>query len=238
MITSRQRDLLEFLQRYIEQDGLAPTFDEMRLALNIRSKSHVHQLLNALEERGFIRRLANRARAIEILPSAHDLPPRSVSSKPTSHGIPVRSDPSSSLSGNASPLLSSTRTKQGRLRLWGKIAAGGPIEAIASSDEQATLAEDWQGREDHYALQIEGDSMIDIGIMDGDFVVIKQQQTCADGEIVVAFIEGETATLKRLFRDSGRVILRSENADYAPQIYPEEDVEIQGVLKGLIRQYG
>ncbi len=225
MLTAKQQQLLRFIQQRLDSDGVSPSFEEMKDALDLKSKSGVHRLINALEERGFIRRLPNRARALEILkvPDAMD------AAKSAFNVVPMqRKAPSYTHSVAANDVV--------EIPLHGKIAAGVPIEAI---EGQASLAVPLAllGSGEHYALEVSGDSMIEAGILDGDFALIRKAQTARDGEIVVALIRGEEATLKYLRHESGKVRLDPANSTHNPQFYDERDVEIQGRLSGLLRRY-
>ena len=229
MLTRKQLDLLEFIHKRVQRDGVPPSFDEMKEALDLRSKSGIHRLITALEERGFIRRLAHRARAIEIvkLPDAIDsgetFVPRVIDGdrgEPPAAALPV---------GPASAH---------DLPVMGRIAAGVPIEAI--SEVQSHVAVPGQmlaGKGHHYALEVKGDSMIDVGINDGDIVVIRETNTADNGDIVVALVEDQEATLKR-FRQSGSTIaLEAANPAYETRLFRDDQVKVQGRLVGLIRSY-
>lgn len=228
MLTAKQRELLEFIHKRMQRDGVPPSFDEMKDALDLRSKSGIHRLITALEERGFIRRLAHRARAIEItrMPEPVErggFTPRVIEGEAT--GAP----PQAMAIETAGAL---------ELPVMGRIAAGTPIEAISQVSHnvavpQAMLAATGK----HYALEVKGDSMIEAGINDGDIVVIREQPTAENGEIVVALVEGQEATLKRLRRKAGMIALEAANPAYETRVYREDQVSIQGRLVGLIRTY-
>jgi repressor LexA len=234
MLTSKQHELLRLIHARLEESGVSPSFEEMKDALGLKSKSGVHRLINALEERGFIRRLANRARALEVL-------------KLPEGGGTVRAVTSNLVIGNLGMGAAKAKTAVQRvignvandvleLALHGRIAAGAPIEAL---EGQSTLMVPAAllGPGQHYALEVSGDSMIEAGIFDGDYALVQQTQTARDGEIVVALIRGEEATLKYLRRENGTVRLDPANSAYEPQIYDPRDVEIQGRLAGLLRRY-
>ncbi len=222
MLTKKQLDLLEFIHRRIQRDGVPPSFDEMKEALDLRSKSGIHRLITALEERGFIRRLPHRARALEIV----RLP--------------------DSLGGNVTP-ISQARTQavlpessDGAIDLpvMGQIAAGTPIQAIEQvSHHVAVPGSLVSNNAKHYALEVKGDSMIDAGINDGDIVVIREQDTADNGDIVVALVDGQEATLKRLRRKGGAIALEAANPAYETRLYRADQVKVQGKLVGLIRSY-
>jgi repressor LexA len=216
MLTAKQRELLLFIDNRLKDSGISPSFDEMREALDLKSKSGVHRLISALEERGFIRRLPNRARALEVV----KLP----ESRPSAMVTPIR------------PVAPAPANDTMELILAGRIAAGTPIETLQGTDTFAVPAA-LLGPGEHYALEVSGDSMVDEGILDGDFALIRKADTARDGEIVVALIDNEEATLKT-FRREGRMIrLDPANARYEPQRYDEDRVQIQGRLAGLIRRY-
>jgi repressor LexA len=215
MLTSKQRELLLFIQKRLGDTGVSPSFDEMREALALKSKSGVHRLISALEERGFIRRLPNRARALEVV----KLP-----------------DSSASAALAARPVVPAPANDTIEIPLHGRIAAGTPIEALQGTEGFAVPAA-LLGPGEHYALEVSGDSMVDEGILDGDFALIRKVDTARDGEIVVALIDDEEATLKTYRREGRTVRLDPANARYEPQRYDESRVRIQGRLSGLIRRY-
>jgi len=217
MLTAKQHELLLFIDDRLKESGISPSFDEMREALDLKSKSGVHRLISALEERGFIRRLANRARALEVV----KLPETRASAIIT----PLRP---------VTPAVAANDVME--IPLHGRIAAGTPIEALQGTENFSVPAA-LLGPGEHYALEVAGDSMVDEGILDGDFALIRKVDTAHDGEIVVALIDDEEATLKT-FRREGRMIrLDPANSRYEPQRYDESRVQIQGRLAGLIRRY-
>ena len=216
MLTAKQHELLLFIDNRLKESGISPSFDEMREALDLKSKSGVHRLISALEERGFIRRLPNRARALEVV----KLP----DTRPSAAVTPIR------------PITAVPANDTLEIPLHGRIAAGTPIEALQGTDSFAVPAA-LLGSGEHYALEVSGDSMVEEGILDGDFALIRKVDTARDGEIVVALIDNEEATLKT-FRREGRMIrLDPANSRYEPQRYDESRVKIQGRLAGLIRRY-
>ena len=224
MLTRKQYDLLHFIHDRLRRDGVPPSFDEMKEALDLRSKSGIHRLITALEERGFIRRLAHRARAIEILRLPDSL---------ESAGAPVAEVIEGGASGRRPAPAAAVE-----LPVMGRIAAGTPIEAIQQVSRSiaapaAMLAS--AGR--HYALEVQGDSMINAGINNGDVVVIQEQSTAESGDIVVALIEGAEATLKTVRRRSGGIALEAANPAYETRQYQDHQVRVQGKLVGLIRTY-
>ncbi|MES2146311.1 MAG: transcriptional repressor LexA [Pseudomonadota bacterium] len=217
MLTAKQRELLLFIDGRLKQGGISPSFDEMREALELKSKSGVHRLISALEERGFIRRLPNRARALEVV-KLPDMPVASVT--------PIR--PAAALPAAANDMM--------EIPLYGRIAAGTPIEALQGTESFAVPAA-LLGPGEHYALEVSGDSMVEEGILDGDFALIRKTETARDGEIVVALIDHEEATLKTFRREGGMIRLDPANRQYEPQRYRPDQVEIQGRLAGIIRRY-
>lgn len=217
MLTKQQLNLLTFLDEYMGEHCIAPTFDEMKNALDLKSKSGIHRLISGLEERGFIRRHENRARSIEILRRPSDLSSGSSAANVTN--FPTANDDIVSVP------------------LYGKIAAGTPIAAIANEQDTVDIPMGFLGAGETYALEIEGDSMMKAGIMDGDIVLIERCNTASDGDIVVALVDDEEATLKRLRREIGKIILQPENDAYQPIMLDPARVQIQGKLKTLYRHY-
>ncbi len=229
MLTRKQHELIRFIQARLEESGVSPSFEEMKEALDLKSKSGVHRLISALEERGFIRRLPNRARALEVLRQPEDVstkaPARAANANPAAAAV-VR--PPEARPAPANDVI--------EIPLHGRIAAGVPIEALETSATLPVPAA-LLGAGDHYALEVSGDSMIEAGILDGDYALIRRTDTARDGEIVVALVRGEEATLKYLRRENGRVRLDPANAAYEPQIYDPREVVVQGKLAGLLRRY-
>ncbi|SEF45812.1 SOS-response transcriptional repressor, LexA [Thalassococcus halodurans] len=230
MLTKKQLDLLHFIQKRVARDGVPPSFDEMKEALDLRSKSGIHRLITALEERGFIRRLAHRARAIEIVKLPDTLAPSGATFTPKV----IDGDlPDSTPAAAKSITIEATE-----LPVLGRIAAGEPIQAINDiPPEIAVPSQMLSGPGKHYALEVKGDSMIDAGINNGDVVVIRETSQASDGDIVVAQIEGYEATLKRFRRKGGSIMLEAANPAYEPRILPSGSVSVQGRLVGLIRTY-
>lgn len=229
MLTKKQLELLDFINRRIKRDGVPPSFDEMKEALNLRSKSGIHQLITALEERMFIRRLAHRARAIEIVRLPETLEKQGGFRPRVIEGN-KRDTPRSALPVEAAHAI--------EVPLIGRIAAGVPIEAISRSERNVAVPGGMlSSLARHYALEVKGDSMIAAGINDGDVVVIREGKTVDNGDIVVALVEGHEATLKR-FRRKGRAIaLEAANPAYETRVFRDDQVEVQGRLVGLIRTY-
>jgi repressor LexA len=229
MLTRKQLQLLDFINKRMERDGVPPSFDEMKDALDLRSKSGIHRLITALEERGFIRRLPHRARALEIvkLPEAMGragFQPRVIEGDRPKAPPPAAAMPVEALATE--------------LPVMGRIAAGVPIEAISEvSHHVAVPSQLLSGRGHHYALEVKGDSMIEAGINDGDIVVIREGSTAENGDIVVALVEDQEATLKRFRRNGSSIALEPANASYETQVYPDHMVKVQGRLVGLIRSY-
>ncbi len=228
MLTSKQQQLLRFIQKRLSENGVSPSFDEMKDALGLKSKSGVHRLINALEERGFIRRMANRARALEIL----KMPDSPVSAKPSETNVVMPEF------GKKNDRRSASEQEAGvEIPLHGRIAAGTPIEALENRDNFVSIPPHMLGRGNCYALEVSGDSMIELGILDGDTVVIESANTARDGEVVVALVDREEATLKTLRRNGQFIELVPANRDYSTQVLEAGRVQVQGRLVGLLRQY-
>ena len=232
MLTRKQHELIRFIQVRLEETGVSPSFEEMKEALDLKSKSGVHRLISALEERGFIRRLPNRARALEVLRQPDDVNARSV--------VPAAPKVSAPLAAATAAKAPAARPEPANdvieIPLHGRIAAGVPIEAMETTATLPVPAA-LLGPGEHYALEVSGDSMVEAGILDGDYALIRRTDTARDGEIVVALVRGEEATLKYLFREKGGVRLDPANAAYDPQHYGAGEVEVQGKLAGLLRRY-
>lgn len=233
MLTAKQKTLLQFIHLRLKQDGVSPSFDEMKDAVGLKSKSGIHRLIGALEERGFLERLPNRARALRVVRMPDDVAdlPSAASAKESGtviqgqFGQPAAAQPAA------------TNDSMVTIPLHGKIAAGTPIEALEHVDSYVDIPAHMASRDGTYALTVSGDSMVDKGIMDGDTVVIQSAQTARDGEIVVALVDGEEATLKTLRRDGNRVLLIPANSEHQPQQYAPDRVKVQGKLVGLYRTY-
>ncbi|SPF80732.1 transcriptional repressor LexA [Pseudoprimorskyibacter insulae] len=231
MLTKKQLDLLDFINRRMQRDGVPPSFDEMKDALDLKSKSGIHRLITALEERGFIRRLAHRARAIEIVKL-----PDSMGGQPAGFTPRVIEGDRPDTAPAATREVASLDALE--LPLMGRIAAGVPIESIEDAPPQITVpGQMLSGRGRHYALEVKGDSMIEAGINDGDVVVIRETSSADNGDIVVAQVEGYEATLKRFRRSGDSIVLEAANPAYEPRILPAGHVKVQGRLVGLIRTY-
>ncbi len=234
MLTKKQLDLLEFIQKRVQRDGVPPSFDEMKEALDLRSKSGIHRLITALEERGFIRRLAHRARALEIvkLPDALKAKLDGQSSGFTPRVID--GDRPDSRPSGAQDLSNGGAVE---LPVMGRIAAGVPIAAISEISHNVSVPASMVGKGEHYALEVKGDSMIDAGINDGDVVVIRETSTADNGDIVVALVEDAEATLKRYRRNGNAIALEAANPAYETRLFRDDQVKVQGRLVGLIRTY-
>jgi len=238
MLTRKQHELLMFIHERMKESGIPPSFDEMKDALDLASKSGIHRLITALEERGFIRRLPNRARALEVV----KLPD---SMNPSLGGRKVRFEPEV-IEGNlgkvAAPRSNVAAAAEDYARpvsvpVMGRIAAGTPISAIESHTHTIAVPPEMLGVGEHFALEVRGDSMIEAGIFDGDTVLIKKQDSASNGEIIVALVDDEEATLKRLRRKGNTVALEAANPAYETRIFPPDRVRVQGRLVGLLRKY-
>ena len=232
MLTAKQHELIRFIQERLEDTGISPSFEEMKDALDLKSKSGVHRLISALEERGFIRRLPNRARALEVLKQPEDALPGS-SRKAAPAQLP---DNVVSLQNAAQKLRPEPANDVIEVPLHGRIAAGAPIEALEGQTSLPVPAA-LLGPGEHYALEVSGDSMIDAGIFDGDYALVKRTNVARDGEIVVALVNDEEATLKYLRRENGMIRLDPANPSHQPQLYQPAQVQVQGKLAGLLRRY-
>ncbi|MDD7908592.1 transcriptional repressor LexA [Pseudovibrio exalbescens] len=249
MLTKKQHELLMFIHTRLQEAGVPPSFDEMKDALELRSKSGIHRLITALEERGFIRRLPNRARALEVIklpetsgyalgaqPRSKGFAPEVIEGslgKNTEEKAPQAATPVPAVSSPSA----ATAGAMVDVPVMGRIAAGVPIEAIQTHSHTITMPADMLGRGDHYALEVRGDSMIEAGILDGDTVLIKRGDTAETGDIVVALVDDEEATLKRLRKKGGTIALEAANPAYETRIFGPDRVRIQGKLVSLFRSY-
>jgi repressor LexA len=250
MLTRKQHELLIYIDGHLKQTGFSPSFEEMKAALNLKSKSGIHRLISALEERGFLRRRHHRARALEITrmpdgrapeparaatPSGAAAPGTAAAGAAPANFAPnvIRGDFSFRLSG----VRAANEAVAVELPLYGKIAAGSPIEALRDGAAHIEVPVAMLGAGEHFALAVEGDSMIEAGILDGDTVIIRKGETAENGQIIVALVDENEVTLKRLRRRGNSVALEPANAAYKSQIYPAERVKVQGRLIGLLRQY-
>jgi repressor LexA len=233
MLTRKQHELLMFIHERIKETGVSPSFDEMKEALDLASKSGIHRLITALEERGFLRRLPHRARALEVV----KMPQQATAAAPPQgrqafRPQVVEGDRPAAAAAGLSPANDARE-----LPVLGRIAAGTPIDAIQHERERIVVPEAMLSAGEHFVLEVQGDSMINAGIYDGDYVVIRRGQTANSGEIVVALVMGEEATLKRLRRKGASVALEAANPAYETRIFGPDQVQVQGKLVGLIRRY-
>lgn len=229
MLTKKQLDLLAFIHKRVQRDGVPPSFDEMKEALDLRSKSGIHRLITALEERGFIRRLAHRARAIEVVKLPDSMTGAGFSPRVIDGDMPDTPPPAAAI-----PVTIAAT----ELPVMGKIAAGVPIEAINQRSHGVTVPDAMlAGNGAHYALEVQGDSMIEAGINDGDVVVIRETAVADNGDIVVALVDDHEATLKRFKRSGSSIALEAANPAYETRVFPADKVKVQGRLVGLIRSY-
>ena len=233
MLTAKQHELIRFIQQKLEDTGISPSFEEMKEALDLKSKSGVHRLISALEERGFIRRLPNRARALEVIKLPEDAVTGSNAAAPSV--LPAAND--AIIAAHAAKAVAPSPANDIiEVPLHGRIAAGAPIEAIEGQSSMPVPAA-LLGPGDHYALEVSGDSMIEAGIFDGDFALVRRADSARDGEIVVALVDNEEATLKYLRKEGPMIRLDPANGAYDPQIYEAGRVQVQGKLAGLLRRY-
>jgi repressor LexA len=236
MLTRKQHQLLTYIDNHLNTDGVPPSYDEMKDALGLRSKSGIHRLITGLEERGFIRRLPHKARALEVLKKPQNM----IDDPPAKGGFELRVVEGTFGLGTPEPAAAgadATAEEMVGLPFYGKIAAGTPIEALRDNTRSFEVPPGMLGRGDHYALEIEGDSMIEAGILDGDTVLIQRTDTADNGEIVVALVEGHEATLKRLRRRGASIALEPANATHETRIFGPDQVRVQGRLVGLVRKY-
>ena len=238
MLTRKQQELLLFIHERMKESGIPPSFDEMKDALDLASKSGIHRLITALEERGFIRRLPNRARALEVikLPDAYSpsLQPRRGFSPSVIEGSRGRQPAPAVPADRPAPAEMPSSVS---VPVMGRIAAGVPISAIQNNTHDITVPAEMIGGGDHYALEVKGDSMIEAGILDGDTVIIRSASSANPGEIIVALVDDEEATLKRFRRKGASIALEAANPAYETRIFGPDRVKIQGKLVGLIRRY-
>ena len=223
MLTKKQYELLLFINERLKETGVSPSFDEMKEALNLKSKSGIHRLITALEERGFIKRLAHRARALEVV----KLPDTMASSMSAPTRAPAAANAPQAANDDNAVTVS----------VMGRIAAGTPIEALQEEVNQISVPIEMMRSGEHYALEVHGDSMIDAGIFDGDTAIIQSGATAENGEIIVALVEGNEATLKRLRRKGEMIALEAANPAYETRIFRADQVRVQGRLVGLMRKY-
>jgi repressor LexA len=233
MLTRKQSELLRLINDRLQETGVPPSFDEMKDALDLKSKSGIHRLILALEERGFIRRLPNRARAIEVIRMPE-------SASPTARPGRQRFNPSvieGSLGKSRPPVEAEEEIRSVTIPVMGRIAAGTPISALQHKSHAINVSPEFLSHGEHYALEVRGDSMVEAGIFDGDTVIIRKQQSADSGDIIVALIDEEEATLKRLRRRGSSVALEAANPAYETRVLGPDRVRIQGKLVSLLRRY-
>ncbi|MFC7477076.1 transcriptional repressor LexA [Dankookia sp. GCM10030260] len=241
MLTRKQHELLIFIDKHLRQTGFSPSFEEMKEALKLKSKSGIHRLITALEERGFLRRRAHRARALEVIRLPENMAPRRTA-ETTQPAAPR--DPAlapnvirGNFAANPSGVPKSTEAAAVHLPLYGRIAAGLPIEALRDSGNSVEVPATLLGGGEHYALEVAGDSMVEAGILDGDTVIIRRGDTAENGSIVVALVDENEVTLKRLRRRGNSIALEAANPRYETRIFGPDRVRVQGRLIGLLRKY-
>jgi repressor LexA len=232
MLTNKQHELLVFIDKHLRETGCSPSFEEMKEALDLRSKSGIHRLITALEERGFLRRHKHRARALEVMRLSEDLAPIERDLPRFTPNV-IQGDFSGKLPG----LRAASDAAAISLPLYGKIAAGLPIEALQDSDAEIEVPVSLLGSGDHFALEVEGESMIEAGILDGDTVIIRKGETAENGQIIVALVDENEVTLKRLRRRGNSIALEPANVRFETRIFPADRVKVQGRLVALLRRY-
>ena len=240
MLTRKQYELLVFINRRLSDGGVSPSFEEMKEALGLKSKSGIHRLISGLEERGFIRRLPHRARALEVVRLPEDtaiagVRGRAAGERSRFSPTVIRGDFKAALPGTSTSISGDGEAVQ--LPLYGRIAAGTPIEALRDQSNSIGVPAGLVGNGEHYALEVAGDSMIDAGILDGDTVLIQRSEAAENGQIVVALIDNNEVTLKRLRRRGDSIALEPANKDYETRIFGPDRVKVQGRLVGLMRRY-
>lgn len=235
MLTRKQHELLRFIHERLRETGIPPSFDEMKDALDLKSKSGIHRLITALEERGFIRRLPNRARALEVLRLPETVGGAAAQRRFTPSV--VEGGLAAKAKAPAAPPHAEERSRDVSIPVMGRIAAGTPISAIQNRSHSITLSHDFLAQGEHYALEVRGDSMVEAGILDGDLVVIRKQDTANTGDIIVALIDDEEATLKRFRRRGSSIALEAANQSYETRVLGPDRVKIQGKLVSLVRRY-
>ena len=238
MLTRKQHELLLFIDRHLKVTGFSPSFEEMKDGLQLRSKSGIHRLISALEERGFLKRRHHRARALEVMRLPNEAmqmlaPVAEVAAAPGFAPTVIRGD----FSGRLPGVRAANDAGSVQLPLYGRIAAGLPIEALRDNGAMIDVPMSMLGAGDHYALEVDGDSMVDAGIMNGDTVIIRKGETAENGQIIVALVDDREVTLKRLRRRGNSVALEPANASHRVQVLPADQVKVQGRLVGLLRKY-
>jgi len=237
MLTRKQLELLLFINERLKESGIPPSFDEMKDALDLRSKSGIHRLITALEERGFIRRLPNRARALEVIRLPEAVNPSFAAMRQRGGFKPSVIEGRLGKAPPETPRYDEAANDTVAIPVMGRIAAGVPISAIQTHSHSIPVPPEMLGGGEHFALEVRGDSMIDAGILDGDTIILKKQDTANTGDIVVALIDDEEATLKRLRRKGASVALEAANPAYETRIFGPDRIRIQGRLTGLLRKY-
>jgi repressor LexA len=245
VLTRKQHELLIFIDKHLRTTGFSPSFEEMKEALKLKSKSGIHRLITALEERGFLRRRAHRARALEVIRLPEKLAPRRAAEAPAAPATPAREPPAFApnvIRGNFAAHLAGVQKAANEaaavhLPLYGRIAAGLPIEALRDSGSSVEVPAALLGGGEHYALEVSGDSMVEAGILDGDTVIIRRGDTAENGAIVVALVDESEVTLKRLRRRGNSIALEAANPRYETRIFGPDRVQVQGRLIGLLRKY-
>lgn len=237
MLTRKQQELLLFIHERMKESGIPPSFDEMKDALDLASKSGIHRLITALEERGFIRRLPNRARALEVIKLPEAYSPSVKPAKGFSPSVIEGSLGKTPAAAQPRPAANDDSNEAVSIPVMGRIAAGVPISAIQNNTHEIAVPAGMIGNGDHYALEVKGDSMIEAGILDGDTVIIRNGNVASPGDIVVALVDDEEATLKRFRRKGASIALEAANPAYETRIFGPDRVKIQGKLVGLIRRY-
>ncbi len=240
MLTRKQYELLVFIDRHLKQTGFSPSFEEMKEALQLKSKSGIHRLISALEERGFLRRRHHRARALEVVRLPDDMQARTVQVEAGAERAAAGFAPNV-IRGDFSPRLSGVRTANDaaavQMPLYGRIAAGLPIEAMRDHGTTIDIPMALLGNGEHYALEVAGDSMVEAGIFDGDTVIVRKEETAETGQIVVALVDETEVTLKRLRRRGNSIALEPANPRHETRIFPADRVRVQGRLVALLRRY-
>jgi repressor LexA len=242
MLTRKQHELLMFIDRHLRATGFSPSFEEMKEALNLKSKSGIHRLITALEERGFLKRRAHRARALEVIRLPEAMAPKRAESRAEAAAPPAPSFSPNVIRGNFAANLAGVQRPANeaaavQLPLYGRIAAGLPIEALRDQGSAVEVPAALLGQGEHYALEVSGDSMVEAGILDGDTVIIRRGDTAENGAIVVALVDDAEVTLKRLRRRGNSVALEPANRSYETRIFGPDRVRVQGRLIGLLRKY-
>ncbi len=233
MLTRKQHELLTFIDRSLKETGVSPSFEEMKEALQLRSKSGIHRLISALEERGFLRRHHHRARALEVMRLPENAPKAAQKQEPGFTPNVIRGD----FTRNVPGVRAANDAAAVQLPLYGRIAAGLPIEALRQDYAQIEVPVAMLGTGEHFALEVAGDSMVDAGILDGDTVIIRKSETAESGQIIVALVDEGEVTLKRLRRRGNSVALEPANPRYETKLYPSDRVKVQGRLVALLRRY-